>query len=59
MIYSAYLTGGRLMNKKLALISLSTAILALVTTQSRSAWIAFAVGFLYVTARAMRQASQH
>lgn len=53
LFFAAYLTNGRLLNKTLALTAFTAGVLALVATQSRSAWIAFAMGLAIVTARAM------
>jgi putative inorganic carbon (HCO3(-)) transporter len=55
IIFAAYLTNGRLINKKLALIALFSGAGALIMTQSRSGWVAFAVAMLIVVAWAVRE----
>jgi len=53
--FAAYLTGNRLINKKLTLIALLVGCAALVTTQSRSGWIACTVAMLILVTQALRK----
>jgi putative inorganic carbon (HCO3(-)) transporter len=53
--FAAYLTDGRLVNKKLALIAFFPGIAALVMTQSRSGWVAFAAALLILIALTMKR----
>jgi hypothetical protein len=48
LIFSAYLANGRLINRVLALAAFFTGVAALVLTQSRSGWSAFAVAMLII-----------
>ncbi len=53
LAFAAYLTDGRLANKRLSLVAMLLGVPALVFTQSRSAWFAFAVGMLLLTGHAL------
>ena len=53
IIFSAYLTDGWIIEKKLALVTFLLGAVALMTTQSRSGWIAFMVAMLIVIVRAL------
>jgi putative inorganic carbon (HCO3(-)) transporter len=53
--FAAYLTDGRLVNKKLALIAMLVGVLALMATQSRTGWGIFAVSMLILTVQAVRR----
>jgi len=55
MTFAAYLANGRLANKTLASAALLLGVPALVLTQSRSAWAAFAVGVLLLTFQSLRR----
>jgi O-antigen ligase len=53
--FAAFLTDNRLVDKRLALAALLVGIPALVTTQSRSGWIAFALAVLIILVRALQR----
>lgn len=52
VIFAGTLAGNKLINWKLSLIGLLVGIVALVATQSRMAWFAFAVALIIITAGA-------
>lgn len=53
--FAAYLTDGRLVNKKLVLIAMLVGVPALMATQSRTGWSIFAVSMLILTVQALRR----
>jgi putative inorganic carbon (HCO3(-)) transporter len=53
--FALYLTDGWLTDKRLALVGLLLGIAALMATQSRSGWLAFALTMLILTTRALRK----
>jgi putative inorganic carbon (HCO3(-)) transporter len=53
--FALYLTDGWMVDKRLALGGLLLGILALMATQSRSGWLAFALTMLILTTRALRK----